>query len=180
MAIDTQPATYGQLTRTLHWSLAVLIFCLIVTGYLADDVKAVIPLHKAVGMAVLVLSIARLLWWPLDTSRPNDEDLHWEKWPARLAKWSLAILGLAQPLSGWAMSSAAGKPIVFFGLFTVPSLLDPDKGLAGLFKDVHETLATLLWMVVALHVLGALRHHFIVKDAVLVRMLPWLRSNVIR
>lgn len=172
MAIKSDSAAYGLLTRALHWSIAAFIICLIASGWLADDFKPIIPIHKATGILVLVLSITRLAWWLLDGPRPGDDDLHWEKWPSRLAKWSLAALGLIMPLSGWLMSSAADKPISFYGLFTVPPLLSPDKDLAHLFKESHETLGTVIALILAAHVLGALRHHFITKDNVLIRMLP--------
>jgi len=177
MAIKSDAKAYGLIARALHWSIAILILGMIATGYLADDVKAVIPLHKATGILVLTLSGLRLLWWLLDSTRPGDDELHWEKWPARLAKWSLATLGLVMPLSGWLMSSAADKPISFFGVFTVPSLLAADKELAGLFKEAHETLALALCLVLAAHVLGALRHQFWIRDGVLGRMLPWLMAE---
>ena len=95
-----------------------------------------------------------------------------EKYLARLVKWALAAVGIIMPLSGWLMSSAADKPIMFFGLFQVPPLLAPDKPLAHLFKESHETIAIVLVVLLGLHVAGALRHHFLVKDNVLTRMLP--------
>ena len=90
-----------------------------------------------------------------------------------LGKWALAALSVGVPLSGWLMSSAADKPIFFYGLFQVPMLVAPDKALGHLFKESHELLGLTTALLVALHVAGAIRYHFIVKDRVLLRMLGW-------
>jgi len=172
MSLKSDSVTYGLGARALHWAIALFILCLIASGYLADDLKGIIPTHKAVGILVLVLASLRLLWWLLDAKRPGDDEMGPEKYLARLVKWALAAVGLVMPLSGWLMSSAADKPIMFFGLFQVPPLLAPDKELAHLFKESHETIASVLVILLALHVAGALRHHFLVKDNVLTRMLP--------
>ncbi|HVI51454.1 MAG TPA: cytochrome b [Candidatus Sulfotelmatobacter sp.] len=175
MSVKSDGVTYGKGTRALHWSIALIILCLIASGYLADDLKGiltVIPTHKAVGILVLFLGLARLLWWLLDGPRPGDENMGPEKYLARLVKWALAAIGIAMPLSGWLMSSAADKPILFFGLFQVPPLLSPDKDIAHFFKECHETIGSVLVVLLILHVAGALRHHFLVKDNVLTRMLP--------
>jgi cytochrome b561 len=175
MALKSDDTHYGALARALHWSIAALILGMIATGYIADELpKAaatpIIHLHKATGLLVLGLAVLRLLWWGADARRPGDDQLTWEKWPSRLAKWSLAGLGLALPVSGWLMSSAADKPFSLYGLFEVPLLLGPDKLLAGLFRETHETLATGLILILGAHVAGALRHHFLLRDGVLGRM----------
>jgi len=174
MSLKSDSLSFGGLARCLHWAVALLIVVLIVSGELADDVKVVIPPHKAIGVLVFFLASSRLVWWLLDLTRPGDDELGWEKWPSRLVKWGLAALSVAMPLSGWLMSSAAQKPIVFFGLFQVPFLIDGNKELAHLFKESHEALASVLIVLLAAHVAGALRHHFLLKDNVLTRMLPCL------
>lgn len=172
MSLKSDGSTYGLGTRAIHWGIALFILALIASGYLADDVKAIIPTHKAVGIFVLALGLIRLLWWLLDGPRPGDENMGPEKYLAKAVKWALAAVGIAMPLSGWLMSSAADKPIMFFGLFQVPPLLAPDKPLAGIFKESHETIGSVLVILLGLHVAGALRHHFLVKDNILTRMLP--------
>jgi len=174
MSLKSDSLSFGGLARFLHWGVAILIIALIVSGELADDVKAIIPPHKAAGILVLALATTRLLWWAVDRARPGDEELSWEKWPSRLAKWGLAALTITMPMSGWLMSSAAQKPIIFFGLFQVPYLVDGDKELAHMFKEGHEAMASVLILLLAAHVVGALRHHFILKDGILVSMLPCL------
>lgn len=171
--IKSTENTYGMVARALHWSIAILIVLMIASGYAAGEVlpKAVlIPLHKSTGIIVLGLSIARLAWWAMDCVRPGDADLTWEKWPSRLAKWALAGLGLALPVSGWLMSSAADKAVTLYGLVAVPMLLAPDKELAHALGEVHETLGSIIAIILAAHVAGALRHRYILKDHIFSRM----------
>lgn len=177
MSLFSTEDRYGPLTRALHWGIAGLIVILLASGLIADDlpkeIKAtVIPLHKGLGMIALGLGVIRLVWWLLDRTRPGEEPLRWEKWPARLAKWGLLALALAVPLSGYLMSSYAGRPISLFGLVNVPLLVGPDIPTAKEIKEVHEVLANGLLALVALHFAAALYHHFLRRDGILLRMLP--------
>jgi cytochrome b561 len=81
------------------------------------------------------------------------------------------------PLTGWLMSSAANFSVNVFGLFTLPDLVAPDKALADAFEAVHHWLAWVLIGLVALHVAGALKHHFVLRNDTLRRMIPGWRSR---
>jgi cytochrome b561 len=82
------------------------------------------------------------------------------------------VLFFAVPLAGWAYSSADGFPIVWFGVLPLPDLLPADKALAEAVKPVHEILAWALVVLAAIHVVAALKHHFIDRDGLISRMLP--------
>jgi cytochrome b561 len=71
------------------------------------------------------------------------------------------------------MSSARGFPVSWFGFFTLPDLVPKSKPLYEALVTTHGTLALLLGAVVALHVAGAIKHHFMLRDDVLRRMLPF-------
>jgi len=174
MSLKSDDERYGAVAQALHWSIAFLLLLMVLSGYLSGTLPkaTIVPLHKATGILVLGLTVIRLLWWGLDPNRPGDEMLGWEKIPARLVKWALLFLGLALPLSGWMMSSAAGRPISFYGISDVPLLIGPDRALAGTFYGLHGILALILVAAAALHVAGALRHGIILKDGVLLRMMP--------
>ena len=77
----------------------------------------------------------------------------------------------AMPLTGWAMSSAFGRPVIL-GIFPLPDLVSVDRELGKDLKAIHDTLAYLLAAMIALHVTAAFYHHFIRRDAVLLRMWP--------
>ncbi|WP_455726576.1 cytochrome b, partial [Burkholderia stabilis] len=100
------------------------------------------------------------------------------RWQATLADgmhYALYSFMLAMPLLGWLTLSAAGKPIVLFGL-PVPSLIGTDVALSRQLKDVHEALATLGYVLIGLHAMAALLHHYVMRDNTLVRMLPGHRT----
>ena len=83
------------------------------------------------------------------------------------------MLLFAQPITGWMMSSASNFPVSYFGWFTLPNLVAPDKEIAEVMHEVHETLFQMHRGVAVLHIAAALKHHFVLKDDVLRRMLPF-------
>ena len=96
----------------------------------------------------------------------------WQQRAAHLTHGALYLLFFAVPLVGWAYSSAAGFPIVWFGVLPLPDFVSPDKALAEAIKPWHRALAWALAALVGLHVAAALKHHFIDRNGLLKRMLP--------
>ena len=94
----------------------------------------------------------------------------WQARAAHIAHALLYLLFFAVPLSGWAYSSAAGFPVVVFGLLPLPDLVSPDKALAETLKGVHQLFTLSLAMLVIVHVAGALKHQLIDRDGLLARM----------
>jgi cytochrome b561 len=73
----------------------------------------------------------------------------------------------------WLASSAAGREIAWFGLLDWPLLpVGGGRETAGRFMEVHEVVMKGLYVLIALPVLGALKHQFINRDNVLHRMIP--------
>ena len=100
----------------------------------------------------------------------------WQRRLAHLSHILLYALMFAIPLSGWLMSSAGGFTVNYLGVLALPDLVGKDKALFETLKDVHETLNFTLLGLVILHVLAALKHHFVDRDARLRRILPWVRK----
>jgi cytochrome b561 len=169
---------YSTPAIALHWLLALLIIAslgigLYMTGLSMSPTRLKLyNWHKWAGVTILLLSAARLLW-RLTHQPPADPPMPtWQAQAAHAAHWLLYALFFAVPLVGWAYSSAAGFPIVWFGVLPLPDFVGPDKALAEAIKPWHGRLAYLLAAVVVLHVAAALKHQFVDRDGLLLRMLP--------
>jgi cytochrome b561 len=86
----------------------------------------------------------------------------------------LCFYGLmfALPLTGWLMSSAAGFPVSLLGLVTMPDLIPHNDRLFQTFIEVHKLLGYALIACMVAHIGAALRHHFVLKDTTMRKMLP--------
>jgi cytochrome b561 len=123
-------------------------------------------------VTILVLSAARLLW-RLTHRPPAQQPMPtWQARTSKAAHLGLYVLFFAVPLAGWAYSSAAGFPVVWFGVLPLPDFVPVDKSLASALKETHELLAWGLALTIGLHVAAALKHQFIDHDGLLRRMLP--------
>lgn len=170
-------ARYSGVAIAFHWGIALLVLINLFIGFgheLLPALRAWMPAHKSIGISVLVLTVARLAWRighrppPLPAARPA-----WEKGAAHATHWALYALLLLIPLSGWMMVSGPGgrRPLDWFGAFPIP-YLPVSKAGAGLGGSAHGLLGWAMLALVAIHVAAALRHHFLLRDGLLARMLP--------
>ncbi|TAL26850.1 MAG: cytochrome b [Alphaproteobacteria bacterium] len=171
---------FGAVTKTFHWTIALFIACLICLGIYLEDYATtpekirLFPVHKEFGICVLMLATARVLWHLYSRPPGSLASLKaWETWGARIAHALLYLAMFVMPLSGWLLSSAAGKSVSFFGLFMLPDLVAKSEELKEFFEEVHGIAGWSLIPLIALHAAGALKHHFIDKDITLRRMLPF-------
>ena len=88
-----------------------------------------------------------------------------------------AVLLLLLPMSGLVMSAASNYPVSYFGLFTIPNVVAPDETLKEIMKERHELLFDILVIVAVVHIAAALKHHFVDRDDVMRRMLPWAQQR---
>jgi cytochrome b561 len=180
------PRRYNGFAIFLHWLLAIALAGIFSVGlYMADlpfspQRLKLYNWHKWAGITILTLSTIRLLWRlshkppalpQVVTSGIPDWQLH----AYHATHMLMYALFFIVPLVGWAYSSAAGFPIVVFGIFPLPDFVSASKPLAEMIKPWHQYTAFTLAGLVLLHVAAALKHHFIDKDGLLVRMLPGKR-----
>lgn len=178
------PQRYGPIAISLHWIVAALIlfnlaFGLYLVGLpLSPQKLRYFSYHKWIGITVLLLAAARLLWrlgHPaplLPATMPP-----WERRAAHVSHALLYVLFFAAPLSGWLFSSANGFQTVYLGVVPIPDLLGKNKEVADVLKIAHHWINYTLAAVIAVHAAAALKHHFIDRDDVLVRMLPRFRRS---
>jgi cytochrome b561 len=162
----------------LHWLLALLLLGSFAMGvYMADLPVSPTRLklynwHKWAGATILALSLLRLVWRLTHRPPPDPAMPAWQARMAHGTHWALYALFFVVPLVGWAYSSAAGYPLVWFGVLPLPDFVPVDKALAEAIKPWHERSAMLMAALVLLHVAGALKHQFIDRDGLIDRMRP--------
>lgn len=169
---------YTLPARLLHWLVAVGIVAAFVLALSFDGMPfsmtklKLINYHKWIGITVLALVAARLLWRlghkppPLPAATPL-----WQVWAAHITHAFLYVLMFAIPLGGWLMSSAKGFPVVYLGVLPLPDLVGPNPELGTQLRSLHELGAWGLIVLALGHAAAAIKHHLIDRDDVLKRML---------
>lgn len=169
---------YDATARSLHWVIALGILVEIVLGLGHDGLKdalpfAIMPVHKAIGLTILLLSLIRLGWRlghrppALPAAMPG-----WQKGAAHGLHMLFYVMMIGVPLSGWVMASAGTYPLSWFGLADLPKLpVARGSALADMAHEGHELVGKLFIPLILLHVAAALYHHYGVRDGILRRML---------
>jgi cytochrome b561 len=181
MSLRSTRRQWGSVAKFFHWITALLILGNGIFGLAMDLASSPmqkinwLALHKSIALTVLALLLLRVLWrW--GDKRPVEEPApRWQKITAHSVHGILYLLVAALPLSGWWFNSVAGKPLQFFKLFNLPALAAANHDIRHTAHALHEYLFWILVAVLVPHVAGALKHHVLDRDNVLLRMLPFRR-----
>ncbi len=171
------PYGYGRISKILHWMVALFVIGNLIGGLMMDSLTPelrgmIMPVHKSIGVAVLILMFVRSAWrlqqgFPkLPGGIPQRE-----RNLARLGHLAFYPLLILMPFSGWMLSSAADRPTAFFGLFELPRLIAPDQQLRELFGTAHFLIGWALVGLVVVHIAAALYHHYVQGHKLIRRML---------
>ncbi len=180
MSMHDLKSPYAASSRWMHW----IIFALILLAYLFINVFDLFPKgsatrlnvlggHFLAGLAVLLLVLPRLLL-RLRNGRPpiSPPPPRWSEWVGNITHVALYAFLLIQPILGVLTLQIGGKAVTVFGVTLLPSFVSqPDRALGHQLEDIHRTLGTIFYYVIALHILAALWHHFGRRDNTLKRML---------
>ena len=177
MAEAFRPA-YTISARLLHWLTAILVLSMIPFGILMVRVPEgatqdlLFNLHRSIGAILLPIVIVRLIYRFMNPPLPLPDDVPiLQRGVAHAVHWLLYMLLIVQPIVGWTATSAYGAPISVFWLFELPSIWPKNEALAeGLFK-LHQMIGFAMAGLICAHIGGALFHHFIHRDRVLMRMI---------
>ena len=173
-----QAEQFDATSMMLHWLTVVLVACQFATALLHEQFKGetavpLLVLHRSAGVLTWLVVVWRLAWrrWraylpPFPASMPRVQ-----QWAAKLNEYGLYGLLVLQPVAGVGNTLMRGKPFVLF-FWDVPAVLGPNRPVAHLFAQVHETGAWLLLALIGLHAGAALFHALVLRDRVLQRMLP--------
>ncbi|QTD44844.1 cytochrome b [Ottowia testudinis] len=176
-------ARYTRVAQLLHWLLALALVGIFCVGvYMAGlpfspQKLKLINWHKWAGITILLLSALRLVWRlthrpPALPARVQAAMPGWQRVAHHATHHLMYVLFFAVPLLGWAYSSAAGFPIVWFGALPLPDWVPKDKALADAIKPWHAAAAFALAALVVLHVAAVVKHQLIDRDGLARRMLP--------
>lgn len=171
---------YSTGAMIFHWVIAIAV---IVNWRIAESTEhlegaakdAILANHKALGMTILLLTVGRLLWrWTHPVPPLQDDIAKWEATLGRALHIIFYVLLIGLPLGGWLGTSYFARPIEMFGLFAIPALpvgadIEAGKAILGL----HHTGGSIFIYLIALHILGALKHTFFDKNGGIFRMLPF-------
>lgn len=172
-------AAWGTIAKSFHWLMAVLILAQLVIGKVADEMALspqkldLFVWHKSIGVSILLLALLRLSWRignPPPSPPPGIP--HWETLLARIGHTSLYLLLFAVPISGWCVSDSSRIPFKAFWIVPMPDWLPSDRPAQEFAEDVHVMLIVALLIVLAIHIAAALRHHLLLRNDTLRRMLP--------
>ena len=170
---------YSTVSLLFHWgiALAVLLQVLLITAH--ENTEGPISgqfvmLHKSLGLTILTLTLARIGWRLAHPAIPLPSGLlRWQRIAARVSHVLFYLALIVIPMTGWLASSAGGRGIEWFGLFAWPLLpIGGGRDAARSLMGLHELVVKGLYVLIALHVLAALKHQFIDRDNVLHRMIP--------
>lgn len=179
MHLRNTPEAFGLLTRLLHWAVAVLILFLIWLGWYMVDLSYYdrwyndsLHWHRALGLLVLALALIKLGWqWHSPPPHAAASLKPWERSAARVMHRLLFGMMLGVPITGYLISTSAGKNIPLFAGLELPALIEVDARLRDLAIELHFWLAYATLFLAAGHAAAALKHQFVNRDGTLAKML---------
>jgi cytochrome b561 len=174
--------TYDGLSITLHWMTAALVVAQFVLsqvwGFTPRPTRhLLIVAHMSFGILLTAVLIARIGWRlsPRRQSPPNETG--WVELAARMVHYALYVLLVSSAVLGFILRWSGNESMSFFGLQIPPPFAPFSKPAHHSVGDAHEFVGWAIIVLAGCHAAAALFHHFIVRDAVLVRMLPGLKKR---
>ena len=171
---------YGRAAQAFHWATAVIVLVAFIYGPGGAEERVYAPatdfdrsLHETLGIAVFVMAAARLAWRAIDT-RPDPPAIpRWMGFASRMAQGLLYILVFALPITAISGAWLEGHPLTLLGGARIGPWLAKNHDAGAAIARLHAWLGDAIMWLAGVHALAALYHHFILKDGVLLSMLPW-------
>jgi cytochrome b561 len=178
---------YGFISVVIHWLMAMVVIGMFALGIWMRQLSYYDPwyqdgptIHKSIGVLLFILLLASIGWRSINI-RPNDDPVlkKWERTTAHLTHFAMYGLMLMLMTAGYLISTADGRQIEVFNLFSVPATLQGIKNQEDIAGEIHQILAWTLILLAGVHALAALKHHFINRDSTLLKMLGRDANNTI-
>jgi len=172
-------ADYTGTAKVFHWTVVVLLIVQYAVAWTMPEIhrgtvpETLINLHLSIGVLIILVMALRLIWRLTHPAPPPPTNLPaWQLLSSRVTHGALYLLLFLTPVLGWMNASARGWQVTLFGLFHLPALVAEGSQLGRSSGDIHVWMTWGILVLAGLHVLGALYHRFVLRDAVLMRMLP--------
>ncbi len=172
------------MAKALHWLVAIGIFWLIYLGLEQSGMERGLAkqelreFHGSIALVVLVLMTVRVVWRLINEVPAHPEGMPaWQRAVATIVHWGIYAAVFVQLLSGPITVATGGRPLAFFGLFSIPLPIAEDRDSHHFWEEVHEFSWKIVAGLLALHVLAALYNHFVAKNTVLRRMTTGLEKR---
>ncbi len=183
MRLKTTGDRHGAVTQTFHWLTAILVVASFLFGeggpewrVYAAERASMLSWHETLGILVFVLVVLRLIWRAFD-GRPAEEPMPtWMHLASRVVHWALYAFLLGVPLTAIAGAWLEGHPVTFNGIGAIGPFFSGSHDLGALLSETHGTLGNLFMWIVGLHAAAGIFHHVVMRDRVLVSMLPFGQS----
>jgi len=177
IAAGDDGTTYDRVAIALHWATAFLVianFALSqVWDWFAKPTKGLLEdTHMSFGVLLAVVVVARIAWRLVPGHQVSSLEAGWMRIASKATHYVLYALLIAEAVLGFAFRWGAGRPMAFFGKGIPPMIGEMAKPLRRELREFHEWIGWAIIIIALLHALAALYHHYVLKDRVLVRMLP--------
>ena len=183
--MPNQRMQFNALMRILHWTMAAVVLTMLGIGVAMvaslADYHVLVSIHRPLGVAILILVVVRFVVRRLSRLPPFPPTMsRLERRAAAASEYTMYGLMFALPLVGWSMLSAARYPVMLFDSVHLPFILPHDALLYAILRRTHTVLAYLLFLTILAHFGAILFHTLIVRDGMLLRMVPWnVRPRVV-
>ena len=177
IAAGDDGTTYDRTAIALHWATALLVFANFALSqtwdWFAKPTKGLMEdTHMSFGVLLTIVIVARLIWRWLPGHQVSSLEAGWVRLASKGTHYLLYLLIVAEAALGFAFRWGAGRPMAFFGTGIPPLIGEMARPLRRELREFHEWIGWSIIIIALLHALAALYHHYVLKDRVLVRMLP--------
>jgi cytochrome b561 len=173
---------YGAVAQAFHWVTAVLVLVAFIYGPGGSETRVYSSardfdrrLHETLGLTVFMLSALRVIWRLVD-ARPDPPAIpRWMGLTSKVVQAALYGLLFALPVTAITGAWLEAHPLTLLGGVEIAPLLPPAHDTGALVAEVHGWLGDVIMWLAGLHAVAAIFHHMVLRDGVLVSMLPrWL------
>ncbi|WP_210547213.1 cytochrome b [Rhodoferax sp. PAMC 29310] len=179
---NSTTSRYGHLAQLFHWTTAILVLAAFIYGPGGSELRVYLPsrdferqLHETLGLCVFAMVALRLMWRWFDTRPAAGASSAWMALTAKLVQLSLYVLLFAVPMSAIAGAWLEGHPLTLLAGIEIAPPIGISHDLGATIAEIHTWLGDAILWLAGLHAAAAIFHHVILKDRVLLTMLPrWL------